>query len=645
MSPLMKFETVFSPIKLGKMTLKNRLVMSAMSGHMSPATGHCTKREVEFYRVRAAGGVGLVIVGAAYVREDGGFGHGQLGIYSDEMIPGLSQLAEAIKAGGARASIQLHHAGRQTGRDATGLPCVAPSGVPWPPDAEVPQELTLEGIADLVECYGQAARRAMKAGFEAVEIHSAHGYLPAQFLSRHANRRQDRYGGSFENRTRFMREVYARVRSEVGPDVPITVRVSGDEFIPMGITLDETLEYVKMLDGLGVDGISVSSGCSPYYRTVPNMVFPVGLNAFMSERVRAMVSVPVIVAGRVNTPELAEDILRQGKADLICLGRPLISDPEYPRKAATGRAAEIRPCIACNKGCHDRSLDDRSTKCVMNPAAGREETYSIPKAKNPKKVAVVGGGPAGMEAALVAAEAGHEVTLYEASDKLGGRLILAAIPPAKAGYGTALEYLRNQIRKSSVTVKLNTKATIELLKEASPDSVVFATGASPMMPAFKGISGVKAVSADDVLAGRVKPDHNVLVIGGGAVGSETCHYLGARGHRVTLIEMTGKIGSDMAADAQSHLVDALRLLPTVKILTRTKLLEFQETAAICECDGKQIELDASGTVVVAVGAMPNREMLDDLKREFSEVYVVGDAVRPRDLLFATRSGADAARNL
>lgn len=640
-----EFETLFSPIKLGKMTLKNRLVMSPMSGHMAPHTGHCTKREVEFYRVRARGGVGFVIVGAAYVRADGSFGHGQLGIHSDEMIPGLKELAQAIKEGGAKASIQLHHAGRQTASDATGLPIVAPSSVPWPPDAEVPKELTIEDIAELVECYGQAARRAMEAGFDAVEIHSAHGYLPAQFLSRQANRRTDQYGGSPENRTRFMREVYARVRREVGPDVPITVRVSGEEFIPMGITIEETIEYVKLLESLGVDGISVSSGCSPYYRTVPDMVFPVGLNAYLSEQVKAVVKVPVMVAGRIDNPALAEDILRQGKADMICLGRPLISDPEYPRKAETGRASEIRPCIACNKGCHDRSLDDRSTKCVLNPAAGREETYSVPKAKSPKKVAIVGGGPAGMEAALVAAEAGHKVTLYEASDKLGGRLILATVPPAKTGYQTALEYLREQVQKSPVTVKLNTKATVELLKLEAPDVVVLATGASPIMPNFKGISGVKAVTADDVLAGRVEPEHNVLVVGGGAVGAETCHYLGVRGHRTTLIEMTDKIGSDMAEDARAHLREALRQLPTVNVLTRTKLLEFRGTVAVCERDGETIELDASGTVVVAVGAKPNAEMLEDLKREFSQVYVVGDAVKPRDLLFATRSGADAARSI
>lgn len=642
---LKEFGTVFSPIKLGTMTLKNRLVMAPMSGHMSPATGHCTEREVDFYRTRAAGGVGLVIVGAAYVRQDGGFGHGQLGIYSDEMIPGLSSLASAIKAGGAKASIQIHHAGRETGSELTGLPCVAPSAIPWPPDAEVPVELTQDDIHDLVERFGKAACRAVKAGFDAIEIHSAHGYLIAEFLSRHANRRQDKYGGSFDNRCRFVREVYESARTEVGPSVPITVRVSGDEFIALGITLEETVEYVKVLESLGFDGISVSSGCSPFYRTVPGMVYPAGLNAFMSARIKDAVKIPVMVAGRVNNPQLAEDILRQGKADMICLGRPLISDPEYPRKAETGRARDIRPCIACNKGCHDRSLDDRSTKCVMNPAAGRESMYVVNKAAVPKKVAVIGGGPAGMEAAIVASDAGHIVTLYEESDHLGGRLVLAAVPPNKTGYITALEYLKAQVNAGDVAVKLNTKATVSELASASPDAVILATGASPFIPKFKGIEFVSAVSADDVLSGKVEASHDVLVVGGGAVGAETAHYLGEKGHKVTLIEMTAKIGSDMAADARSHLIDALTLLPTVNVMAETKVVEFKKGAVVCEQGGKRVEMQAQGTVVVAVGATPNTGMLDELKARFSQVYVVGDAVKPRDLLFATRSGADAARSV
>ncbi len=365
------FPLLFTPIQVGRREVKNRIVMTAMSGHMAPDDGSLTERELAFYERRARGGVGYIVVGAAFVHPSGSFG-AQLGIHHDDMIPGLSRLAATIRQHGAVASIQLHHAGRQTNSRVTGHPLIAPSAVPCPIKQEMPRALSRDEIAEVVDWYGQGARRAMEAGFDGIEVHGAHGYLPAQFLSPRANKRTDDYGGSLENRARFIIAVVRRVRREVGPDIPLSVKISGHEYAEDGLTPAETPLIARMLQDAGVDMVAVSAGVAPYYMTVPNMSLPRGCYTELSRAVKDLCTIPISTVGRINTPELAEEILQRGDADLISMGRPLISDPDLPLKAMSGHPDDICICIGCNKGCHDPTRGDRSTACLLNAEAGYE---------------------------------------------------------------------------------------------------------------------------------------------------------------------------------------------------------------------------------------------------------------------------------
>lgn len=622
--------------------MKNRIVMSPMSNYMATPKGEVTDREIAFYVARARGGAGLIAMGASYVHPSGSFGVGQMGIYDDSLVPGLKRMVEAIHAAGAKISIQLHHAGRQTTSAVTGYQPVAPSPVPCPVKKEMPHPLTKAEIAEMVENFAQAARRAREAGFDIVEIHCAHGYLPAQFLSPYSNKRADEYGGDLQGRTRFAVEILRRCREVLGEGIPVICRIVGDEMVEDGIHLDEARKIARVLESVGAAAISVSTGVAPFFYTVPNMAVEPGWNRKSAAGIKEAVGVPVIVAGRINDPQLAEEILAERQADLINMGRPLIADPELPIKAMAGRFDDIRKCIGCNKGCHDRRRKDRSTQCLVNPEAGRETTLTLVPAEKPRRVVVVGGGPAGMEAARAAALRGHRVILFERQDKLGGRLSLAAVPPQKSGYAEAVSYLSREVSRLPVEIRTGRAVTAEEVLALDPDAVILATGARPAVPRIPGLAESGFVTADEVLEKGGLPRDQVLVIGGGAVGAETAHLLATQGQHVTVVEMLSEIAQDIPDDARFHLLRAFENLP-VRILTSTTVKGLEKGRARVERDGREETLERFDAVVLAAGAVPNAELAVELRNKVKDVHVVGDVVEPRDALRAIYEGSVAGR--
>ena len=642
-----KYKTLFSPIKIGNMELKNRIVLAPMSVHMSAAQSGCgfiNERELAMFERRAEGGTGLITVGSCLIKRDGDFGY-QIYIDNDDKIPGLKQLVKVVHKHGAKISAQIHHAGRSTNPRITGYPTVSASEIPATPEFPIPRALSTCEVGDYVEYYAQGVRRAKEAGFDAVELHGAHGYLIAQFMSPLTNFRTDQYGGSFLGRMRFIKEIFERSRELVGDDFPIIVRMSGDELTPGGIDMHLAREIAVYLEGLGADAISVSAHTYPYFRIVPTMYYKPGVNVYLAENVKQVVNVPVMTAGRINTPELAEEILSSGKADLVCMGRILLADPDFPKKAQEGKTDEIIYCIACNKGCHDRNAEDRAVKCTLNPETGREGTFKtdIP-AKKKKKVMVVGGGPAGMEAALIATKRGHDATLFEKNEELGGRVRLAAVPPNKGGYQDAIDYLKRELKRHKVKVKLGVNVDKDMVLKEKPDAVIIATGASTMIPNIPCEDRSCLIDSDDILSGKKVAGERVIVVGGGAVGSETAHYLMKTAQRkVFLLEMLPEIAVDMSTEERVTFLRAIKKEPDLKVITNARVVNIGSDSVVVEMvDGEEEVIADVDSIVMATGAKPNNQLIEDLKDTNLDIYIAGDVCSPRDVTRAIYEGAKAA---
>jgi 2,4-dienoyl-CoA reductase-like NADH-dependent reductase (Old Yellow Enzyme family)/thioredoxin reductase len=640
----MKYPVLLSPIKIGTMEVRNRFVVPPMGTNFANPDGSVSQQLIDYWAARAKGGYGLLIVEVTAVDPLGKAIPWQPGIWDDEFITGWRKLTDEVHKYGAKVAVQLHHAGRQTTHEVIGAQPVAPSAIPCPVDREMPRELTTEEVYNLIEKFGDAARRAMDAGFDAVEVHGAHGYLIAQFMSPYSNKRIDEFGGDFMNRMRFPVEVVKNIRRKVGSGYPIIFRFSGDERVPGGRTIDESRMVARVMEEVGVDSLHVSTGVygSMPWLIAPSAVSP-GYNVYASEEIKNVVNIPVIAVGRINEPLMAEDILEDGKADMVSLGRESLADPELPNKVAAGLTEEISPCIGCMQACVGYLFDPNYLKisCLVNPFTGREGELKVEKAEKPKKVMVVGGGPGGLEAAWVAAKRGHKVTLYEKENVLGGQYRIGAIPPAKQDILKAIRYYITMGKKYGAEYKMGVEVTEDLIMKENPDVVILATGGVPLVPNIKGIDNPKFVKAVDILEGKKEAGMNVLIVGGGMVGVETADFLGEHYHNVTIVEMLPEIARDEQDAVKYFLMERLNKYG-VKSITSATVKEFLDDGVVYEKDGKEEKLTGFDTIVLAMGAKAYNPLEEKIKGKVSEVYVVGDAVKARKALEAIEEAARVA---
>ena len=627
---------LWEPIRIGRMELKNRVVMPPMVTRYAADDGFVTERTRNYYGARARGGAGLIIVEATYVHRQGWAFPNQIGISDDKFIPKLSELVDTVHRHGAKIAIQLHHGGRQAKEALSGLQPVAPSPLPMA-GGEMPREMTVEEIAETVAYFAEAAIRAQKAGFDGVELHAAHGYLIDQFLSPTSNKRDDEYGGDLHRRARFFLEIIAAVKEAVGEDYPVWCRMDGKEYGVEGITLEDARQTARLAQDAGLAAIHVSSWgpTTPVNRTTPTFV-PAVIEE-LAEGIKKAVSIPVIAVGRI-TPEDGERMLKEGKADLIAIGKAMLADSEWSNKVASGKTEDITPCIICN-GCRDdlRTPKVVGIRCSVNAALGREKESEIVPAAKPRKVLVVGGGPAGMEAARVAALRGHQVTLWEKESRLGGQLIQAAIAPHKDRIAPLYKYLETQLQKLGVKIQPGKEATAAAVAEFNPEAVVVATGVKPFVPDISGLDKVKVVQAGDVLEGKVKVGQKVAIIGGELVGCETAEFLADRGRQVTVMRRGAEMATSIGPSNRDFFLS--RLLDKGVTLLREVRYDgvSPEGVIITTKDGEKRTIEAD-TVVLAAGFVSDAALYKAIKDRVSEVYCIGDCVEPRTIRDAISEG-------
>ncbi|MBU0518509.1 NAD(P)/FAD-dependent oxidoreductase [bacterium] len=643
----LQYQCLLEPGKIGKLEIPNRIIKAPQSTGLSHQDGSVSERLVRHYRQLAEGGTGLIIVESAYVDNMASkSAHCQLSVCDNENITGLAWLAESIKDAGSRAALQIGHCG--LGKFLGIPPIKSASAVTWPAlyqrvgAVAVPDPLTLSEIEVIIEAFGDAASRAKAAGFEVVEIHGAHGYLITNFLSPHTNKRNDIYGGSLENRMRFLVQIYDNVRNKVGGDLPVTVRLSGTDYEPDGINIEETIEVCRILESRGIDAIHVSGG--DYHQMIHQvspLAIPAGHNVWAAAAIKKEVNVPVIASGSITSPELAEEIITSGKGDFIALGRPLWADQFWVKKLKDGRSEDIRPCIRCNDGCLERTFFQfRSVTCGVNPTIGREGELEIENTAMKKNIAVIGGGPAGMEAARVCALRGHKVTLFE-KRKLGGSLIEASSPRYKSDLKRFINYLQTQVYKLDIHI-IQEEATTEKIAQGDFDAVIVATGAKPDNPELPGIKRPFVYDAFDILGNSAKIGKSVIVVGGGMVGTETALWLDEQDKNVTLIEMLDQIMSDCVVTDKIALGEKLSV-SKVKVRTLCRLEKITDKGVVVDNGSRKVELQAEA-VILAMGYKPDKKLADTLKKETDlEVYCIGDCVSPGKIFDAIHTAYKTAR--
>ncbi len=635
------FPKLLEPIQIGGMRVKNRIAMAPMGTAFATTDGLFTDQAMAYYAARARGGAGLIIVenvGIDWHRHI--HAANRPAIDTDLPLPRLTNLAKTIQKHGAKAIIQLNHSGRSSKSKFSGFQPVAASSMTFgsgsTPAGEIPRELGVEEIREVTDLFAQAAVRAKKAGFDGVEIHAAHGYLLAGFLSPYTNKRRDPYGGTLENRARILFEVIEEVRKCVGRDYIVGCRLNAREFgVEGGLTLEDSRAIaVKLSKWLDYLHLTVWGYGKESLVNSPEQ--PGGLLPYCEE-IKKAVSIPVLAVGRL-TPDAGEKAIRNGRADMIAVARGLLADPEIPNLLARGRADDIRPCTLCFHCLDEAYLKDVPLSCAVNAAAGREREYEIKPAGKSRKIAVVGAGPAGMEAARVLALRGHEVILFERESLLGGQMRVAmAAPFKKERIGPLLNYYGDQLDKLKVKINFNTEANPEGVGKVAPDAVILATGAKPVVPSIPGIDQPNVVTAVDILEGRIRTGERVLIIGGGSTGCETAEFLLDLGKKVTVAEMQAELANDMGFRDRLRLLMRIRALP-INFMTNCKCNRINEGAAVLTTPDGQTRSIETDTIVLAVGMKQNNGLYPFLKAKGFETHMAGDCWRLEKIAGAIHAG-------
>ena len=665
------YHYLFRPIQINQLEIKNRIAYPSL-GLLYSTDGKLNDRYFNYFKEKADGGAGLVTVGPVGV-DFIGSGAIALSLYNDDAISDFKKLTGIIKEGGARAWIQLFHAGAYSHpMFVDGRQPIAPSAVYSRYSQTTPREMTLKDIFQVQEAFARAAERAKEAGFDGVEILASAGYLVTQFLSPRTNQRSDHYGGSFENRVRFPRELIEGVRKRLGPQYPLTVRMAGNDFVKDSNTDTETPEFAKVYEQAGVDAINVTGGWHESRIPQLPMHVPRSAFAFLALNVKKVVSVPIIASNRISDPDSAERIIKDGYADMVNLGRVLIADPQWPQKAMEGRVDEIRPCVGCSQGCTDEVFNGRSVYCVGNARAGFEAERQLIKTHKPKKVMVVGAGAGGLEAAVTAAVCGHRVELYEKDADIGGQLWIAGAPPHKHEILGFIRYYRAMINKHRIEFHLSTAVDADFIRKRNPDYVILAEGARPLLPEIDGIDDSCVYSAWQVMKENPVLGKSVAVIGGGSVGLETALFVAAKGtitpeilyflfayeaisserlrelmfqgsSRVTVFEMLPRIGQDVGKSTRWILFDNLKRYK-ISVKTGTTVTSIRNGLVKFKKDDQETQLQFDN-VILASGSKSVPGLSAEIKKMGYPFATVGDGVRPGKLNEAIHGGFLAAMNI
>ena len=638
------FPNMFSPINIGTVTVPNRFVVPPMGNNFANTDGSMSERSAAYYEARAKGGFGLITIESTVVYKEAKGGPRKPCLFSDEVVPSFKRVADACHAYGAKVSIQLQHAGPEGNSKLTGYPLKAASAIAPSAGREIPEAMPTEEVYRLIECYGDAARRAQLAGIDMVEVHCAHGYLVSTFISARTNKRTDEFGGCFENRMRLPRLIIENIRKKTGGNMPILCRINARDEGDGGVDVHDAAAIAAYLEQVcGVDAIHVTRSIHIHdeFMWAPNITHG-GFNAELGAEIKRAVSVPVFLVGRFTEPQYAELLVKQGRADLIAFGRQSIADPELPNKARNGQLEKLTPCIACLLGCVPNMLQGRPITCAMNPCAGREA--ELKPAEVRKNVVVIGGGPGGMYAARLCALRGHSVTLLEKDAELGGHFLVASYPPGKGEISGAIRSFIVNCREAGVDIRTGTEATPELVASLKPDAIIIATGSVPLRLPIPGLDSCGCSTAEDVLTGKADTGKRVLVVGGGMVGCECVEFLTEREHIVDMVEMKPVIGEDIVPEARKYIMANLeKHKVTQRVNARVKQfyadgVDFTDTVT-----GEDAAMRGYDSVVLAMGYRSNNTLEEQLKDLAHQVIVIGEARQaPGNSMEATGDALNAA---
>lgn len=636
----MNLESILSPIEIGPVTIKNRFVVPPMSNNFALPSGSLSSRSYDYYVERAKGGFGLITIEATVVDKTAKGGIRKHCLYDDSMIEGLKKVVEGCHEYGAKVSIQLQQAGPEGNAKAAGYPLKSASPIVAAAGKDIPLEMSTKQIYELIDIYGDAAFRAKQAGVDVIEIHLAHGYLISSFISPQTNKRLDEFGGSFLNRMRLPRLIIEEIKKRVGSDIAISCRLNSSDETLGGLTIEDSKLIARYLESIGVDVINLSRSIHlrDEYMWAPSPIHQ-GFNLEHARQIKESVNIPVIMVGRFNDPFLADQLINEHHCDLVAFGRQSIADPWLPNKTRDGLFEEQVPCIACLQGCVGNMFVGQPITCLANPFVGYEAQLDFKMATTPKKVMIVGAGVAGLYSAWILAARGHQVTIHEATNELGGQMRLAAFPPGKGDITTLIRSYLVLCNKYGVEIKLNSKVTEEVVKNEKPDALVLATGAKPLVPPIPGID--KTVHAVDVLAGKVACGKKILVVGGGLVGSETADYLGERNFDVTILEQKDKIAGDISGEHRIYMMENYQR-NGVKMITNATVKSFVDGGVIYTKDNQEINLTGFDTVILALGGEAYNPLETQLSNIIKEMYVIGDGLKARKALEAINEAKNIA---